>query len=291
MEPAMLHLLCQRYARGNPADPDPVTLLKNVENKAYEEFFQDIVPILTLRTNEDRKRLRHATLGVCDSSIVTFLGAETTEFFNPFIVKFNNSNQNIRHIVWNNELQFLNLDPQDHPLPSETWGIKHSIFSIFIQRIITPDGHLKKLDYLQFHNGLYATMNQLVLLGEQINTLRRLTLEKQITPDQAVKLKTADQIITDFFQKHSIDAAVYIKRLESFRKRHPHPHHSNTHIPNPAGLSVYSMWLREWRNTLSHLNILSETAENLLDELSKELPPHITDLQKGLETLFPRSYF
>jgi len=217
----------------------------------------------------------------------TFLGAPTTEFFKPFVESFNNSNQNLRRTLWENELTLLQLDPEKSPPPIHTWGIKHSIFSTFIQRVVAPDGKLKQLNYLRFHNGLFITMTQLAILGEQVNTLRKLCIENQVTMDQATLQQELDKIISGFFQNHDLDATSYIKRLKDFRAKHPHPTNLKTHPFNPAGLSAPLLWIREWRNSFDHIYLLNDTTENLLVELSNELPPHITDLQQLLRNLFP----
>jgi len=137
-------------------------------------------------------------------------------------------------------------------------------------------------------------MAQLAILGEQVNTLRKLTLvgRNQATKDQAILQEELDEIVGGFFQKHSLDASEYIKRLQDFRAKHPHPLSLKIHPKfNPAGLSTQLLWLREWRNSFDHIYLLTDPTENLLVELSNELPPHINDLQQLLRNLFPGLIF
>jgi len=122
-------------------------------------------------------------------------------------------------------------------------------------------------------------MTQLAILGEQVNTLRK--LGNQVTKDQAALQQELDKIIGGYFQKHGLDASAYIKRLKEFRAKHPHPS-VKAHPFNPAGLSVQLLWLREWRNSFNHIYLLDDPTENLLVELTNELPPHITDLQQQI---------
>jgi len=277
IEPAFLHLLCLRYAFEKPEDP--VTLLIEIENKAFEEFLQDIIPVIS-NESSIRRNLRLATLGICPITLDSFLSPKDAFFFVPFTEKFDNSNQNCQHLLWENELAFLSKNPEKQPLPIQTWGIKQSIFSTFIQRVITPDGKLNRIDSLKYDNDKLTMMHQLQILGEHINNLRILTLDNSITTDEKNLREKLVSVIGGFFHKHGLLASDYRKKLEEFQV-----FYSMRSYPfNDAGFEDELLWAREWRNTYGHL--IDRKGKKIV-ELSNLLPPNLRDLIEPISELLP----
>jgi len=256
-----------------------------------------LFPILRdLKDIKTNQLIRRATLGICNSPLDNFLTPCHLEFFTPYSEELDDLSDPERKLRWENELESLKLDPLTNPLPTQTWGIKHSIFSTFIQRVITPEGYLKELLNLRsIYYGLFMIMSQLSVLGEEVNNFRKLSSRnlkdaQEITEKTklAAKMQQIEKIVSGYFKKHGIQAGLYIKELDSFRKNHKYP---NQHGFNTANMSDELLWIREWRNTFCHVRTLRDADEDVLIELSKTLPPQVSELKQTLQQWWPKLFF
>jgi hypothetical protein len=228
-----------------------------------------------------RQYLRRLALGVCEVTVNAVLERKEVHFFEPFVEEYDNTKNDDEHVINREVIWFMEMhaileeemnrgrgDGKETtvsaipPLPEKTYGLKQSIFSVLVQRVISSTGELLVMPKFLVNSGQYLLMADLANLGEHLNSFLSQS-------SQSRKIEETHKIIQNFFTKHGLKIDDYMSKLDEFRKKYG----LATYKPSQnIRYSKEILWLIIFRNTFSHLKSDKKNIEELRYELWKCLP-------------------